>query len=499
MEQFFDLIRASVANSLNSLWYILPEFILAAGFVLMIIADVFWGKRYKNIAPILALIVLAFTLVFVLDQFVLISESPKDLFSGMIKLDRLSAWFKLLFNFSSVIIVLFSFRDFQLRNNEKGWGEYYALLIAINLGMHFMAMSGNLLMIYLSVEFVSVCSYIMAAFLTGSQRSEESGMKYALFGAVASAVMLYGMSLLYGFTGTLDVFNDTFFVGLASAGILSATVAVLMTLAGLAFKVSMFPMHAWVPDVYEGAPTPVTAFLSVAPKAAGFALLLRFIASLSTEFSVLSLENGIAVLAIITMTLGNFAALWQTNIKRLMAYSAIGQSGFLLMGIAAYSLTGQASILFYLFAYAIANLGVFLVIGYFSNTFHSEEIDDYKGMGMKYPVASACMVVFLVSLVGIPPTAGFLSKFFIFSATAESYVLGGNIMLLIMLVAAVINTVVSLFYYFKIPQHLYLRKAKTEIVLDKGNLLFLVIIIVMALLTLFLGVFPNELMGMMQL
>jgi NADH-quinone oxidoreductase subunit N len=362
-----------------------------------------------------------------------------------------------------------------------------------------MAMATNLLMIYLSVEFVSVCSYIMAAFLTGSQRSEESGMKYALFGAVASAVMLYGISLLYGFTGTLDVLSIEFLEGLSHVNILSSAVAVLFTLAGLAFKVSMFPMHGWVPDVYEGAPTPVTAFLSVAPKAAGFALLLRFVSALSSEFSLLSLENSIAVLAIVTMTLGNFAALWQSNIKRLMSYSAIGQSGFLLMGIAAYSITGQTAILFYLIAYTIANLGAFLVIGYFSNTFHSEELEDYKGMGIKYPVASACMVVFLVSLIGIPPAAGFLAKFFIFSATAESYLLSKNILLLIMLVAAVINTVVSLFYYFKIPQNLYLRKSKTDITLDKGNILFLVIIITLAAVTLVLGLFPNKVIGMIGL
>lgn len=210
-------------------------------------------------------------------------------------------------------------------------------------------------------------------------------------------------------------------------------------------------MHVWVPDVYEGAPTPITTFLSVGPKAAGIALLINFVLALNNTGNntgsvfLYSTEVFMAIVAIVTMCIGNFSALWQNNVKRLMAYSAIGQSGFILMGIAAYSLTGQKAILYFLFVYAFANIGAFLVIGYFSNVFHSEELDDYKGMGMKYPVVAACMVVFMVSLTGLPPTAGFVGKFLILSSAVEAYTIGGNVLLLIMVIFGVINTVVSLF------------------------------------------------------
>ncbi|POY35135.1 NADH-quinone oxidoreductase subunit N [Solitalea longa] len=504
MKNFVEIIQSSINDTLGSWIYLLPEISLAFIFILMIIADLFWAKRIKNLVAIIAVSGLFIVFLEVIDQFILIPPQGVVLFSAMIKLSTAAIWYKVLITISGLLVLLFSLRDFQLRNTEKGGSEYYSLVLVVTLGLNFMVMAQNLLMIYLSIEFVSVCSYILAAYLTGNKRSEESGMKYALFGAVASAVMLYGMSLLYGFTGTLDITNQAFYNGLASINLMSASVALLLTLAGLFFKISAFPMQVWVPDVYEGAPTPITAFLSVAPKVAGIALLITFIRAVNSGGSpsgsvfLASTENLLAALAIITMTIGNFSALWQTNVKRLMAYSAIGHSGFILMGVAAYSMTGQKAILFFLFVYALANIGAFLVIGYFSNVFHSEELEDYKGMGMKYPLVSVAMVIFLVSLTGLPPTAGFVGKFFIFSAAIEAYMLGGNVLLLIMVVFGVVNTVVSLFYYFKIPLNLYLRKAKTEISLDKGNLLFSVIIIVLALFTLFLGVFPNKLIGLIN-
>ncbi|MCO4293983.1 NADH-quinone oxidoreductase subunit N [Solitalea sp. MAHUQ-68] len=504
MENFVGIIQSSINDTLGSWIYLLPEISLAFIFILMIVADLFWAKRIKNLVAIIAVSGLFITILETLDQFLLIHSSAIPLFGGMIKLSVSSVWYKLLIELSGLLVMLFSLRDFQLRNTEKGGSEYFSLVLVVTIGLNFMVMAQNLLMIYLSVEFVSVCSYILAAYLTGNKRSEESGMKYALFGAVASAVMLYGMSLLYGFTGTLDITSSAFYNGLASISLMSASVALLLTLAGLFFKISAFPMQVWVPDVYEGAPTPITAFLSVAPKVAGIALLITFITAVNstntTTGSVFlaSTESLLAVVAIVTMTIGNFSALWQTNVKRLMAYSAIGHSGFILMGVAAYSMTGQKAILFFLFVYALANIGAFLVIGYFSNVFHSEELEDYKGMGMKYPLISVAMVIFLVSLTGLPPTAGFVGKFFIFSAAVEAYMIGGNVLLLIMVIFGVVNTVVSLFYYFKIPLNLYLRKAKTEISLEKGNLLFSVIIIFLALFTLFLGIFPSKLMGLMN-
>ncbi|UKJ08895.1 NADH-quinone oxidoreductase subunit N [Solitalea lacus] len=503
MKNFVDIIQASVNDIMGSWIFLLPEISLALVFIIMIFVDLFWSKKTKNIVAIVAISGLSIVILETLDQFLLIRSFPVQLFSGMIKLDPAAIWYKLLIQLSGLLLMLFSLRDFQLRNTEKGGSEYFSLMLVVTLGLNFMVMAQNLLMIYLSVEFVSVCSYVLAAYLTGNKRSEEAGMKYALFGAVASAIMLYGMSLLYGFTGTLSIYDSSFYSGLSSVHFASALIAILLTVAGLFFKISAYPMQVWVPDVYEGAPTPVTAFLSVAPKVAGIALLITFVISLNSSPASgsifhLSAENFLAVIAIITMSLGNFSALWQNNVKRLMAYSAIGHSGFILMGVAAYSMTGQKAILFFLFVYAIANIGAFLSIGYFSNVFHSEELDDYKGMGIKYPLVSAAMVVFLISLTGLPPTAGFVGKFFIFSAAVEAYLLGGNKLLLIMVIFGVVNTVVALFYYLKIPLNLYLRKSKTEISLDKGNLFYSVLIIMLAVLTVFLGIFPNKLMGMMN-
>ncbi|AFD05752.1 NADH-quinone oxidoreductase subunit N [Solitalea canadensis] len=505
MEQFIEHIQTSIADVLGSWMYLLPEISLTIFFLTAIFGDLFFSKKIKNIVPIITLSGLAVALIEVIDQFLLVHSEPVMLFSQMLRLDHTAIWYKLLILFSGIIVVLFSLRDFKLRNTEKGSSEYFSLVLVVTIGLNFMIMAQNLLMIYLSVEFVSVCSYVLAASLTGHKRSEESGMKYALFGAVGSAVMLYGMSLLYGFTGTLSLLDPAFYVGLSSMNFMVAAIALLLTIAGLFFKISAFPMHVWVPDVYEGAPTPITTFLSVGPKAAGIALLINFVLALNNTGNntgsvfLYSTEVFMAIVAIVTMCIGNFSALWQNNVKRLMAYSAIGQSGFILMGIAAYSLTGQKAILYFLFVYAFANIGAFLVIGYFSNVFHSEELDDYKGMGMKYPVVAACMVVFMVSLTGLPPTAGFVGKFLILSSAVEAYTIGGNVLLLIMVIFGVINTVVSLFYYLKIPLNLYLRKPKTEIALDKGNILYSVIIVFLAIITIILGIFPHKLMELMNL
>lgn len=505
MGQFIELIQTSIADVLGSWMYLLPEISLTFFFLVAIFADLFFSKKIKNIVPIVALTGLSISLIEVADQFLLVHSEPVFLFSKMLKLDHTAIWYKILILFSGIIVALFSLRDFKLRNTEKGGSEYFSLVLIVTIGLNFMIMAQNLLMIYLSVEFVSVCSYVLSAYLTGHKRSEESGMKYALFGAVGSAVMLYGMSLLYGFTGTLSLTDPAFYTGLSTVSHTAAAIALLLTMAGLFFKISAFPMHVWVPDVYEGAPTPITTFLSVGPKAAGIALLINFVLALNNTGNTVgstflySTEAFVAIIAIITMCIGNFSALWQNNVKRLMSYSAIGQSGFILMGIAAYSMTGQKAILFFLFVYAFANIGAFLVIGYFSNIFHSEELDDYKGMGMKYPLVAACMVVFLISLTGLPPTAGFVGKLLIFSSAVEAYTIGGNTLLLIMVIFGVINTVVSLFYYLKIPLNLYLRKPKTEITLDKGNTLYSAIIVLLAVLTIILGIFPHKLMELMNL
>src|SRR5690606_30039419 len=371
-------------------------------------------------------------------------------------------------------------------HNEKGWGEFFSLLAAVLLGLNLMAMAGNLLMVLLSIEMVSICSYILVGYTTRERLPAESAMKYVLFGAVCSAVMLYGISLLYGLTGSLQL-NGDFAARLADADTLAVGLAVFATLAGFGFKLSMFPLHFWVPDVYEGSTNSVLAFLSTLPKAAGAGILIQFMhASYGFDWAV-----WLAVLSIITMTLGNFQALWQDNLKRMLGYSSIGHSGFLLMGLAAFSQTGEKAVFYYLVIYTLANIGAFVIIGLLASILHSENVNSYKGLGFKMPVVSVCFVILLMSLIGIPPAGGFVAKFLVFSAAYEAFTVNGSALFILMLIAGAVNTVVALFYYLKIPLQLFLRKSEGIVVMARQQLLLKALIVTLSILTIFLGVFPE--------
>jgi NADH-quinone oxidoreductase subunit N len=341
--------------------------------------------------------------------------------------------------------------------------SYYTLLTALVLGMMLLGSANHLLMLYLALEMVSVLSYILTGSLRGVRRSSEAALKYVIYGGVASGIMAYGLSLLYGMTGTMAFPEIAAFLKANAVSRPALFVSILLIMGGIGFKIASFPFHMWCPDVYEGAPTPFTAFLSVGPKAAGFAALIRFFlvglmtpgqdAAVGTFLAVkpVGLVEMLTVLSIATMTIGNLAALVQNNLKRLLAYSSIAHAGYLLMGFAALSQEALNAVLFYLVVYVIMNIGAFLVVLVVSNQLGVEDMAGYKGLGRRGgrgTFLGLIMTVFMFSLTGIPPMAGFIGKFYLFGAVLKAGLYG-------LAIAGVLNSVVSLYYYVRVVKVMF--------------------------------------------
>lgn len=345
--------------------------------------------------------------------------------------------------------------------------EWYSLLIAMVLGLFLMTMSVNLLSIYLSIELVSICSYLLTA-LTADRSASEGGIKYLLFGAVSSAVMLYGMSLLYGMTGTLDITADAFGVGLSQNESAVVAVAGLLTLAGLLFKLSGVPFHIWTPDAYQAAPVPVAAFFSVGPKAAALLVIMRIATTLPIDpadggASLLALQTPLAVLALAGIVLGNLSALWQTDAKRLLAYSTIAQAGFVLVGVVALNETGFEAATFYVGTYLFISLAAFFLIDLLARqNGGSLTISEFAGWGASQPLLSVALTVVMLALTGLPPTVGFTAKLLSFSALYDAWQQSGNSWLLALFVLGLLNAIISLVYYLKIPFLLFFRPRAAE-------------------------------------
>jgi len=460
MNDFIPYISPSLNDTIRSLSSFYSEIVLVLGFILVILADLFFSKRIPYAPFFLTLLTL---LISGLLNFRLLEQSPLQLFGGMIVLDHLAVLLKLIFCFISILFALFVRYHKPLQHSSKGTGDLFSILMAVQLGLNLMVMSQNLLMIYLSLEMVSVGSYLLVGYLSRSPAQSEAAMKYALFGAACSAFMLYGMSLLYGFTGSLEINSPQFVSFLTTVPFHSWGLGLIMMLIGVAFKLSLVPFHFWAPDVYEGASTPVTAFLSTAPKIAGFGLLIRILTPFQwlslpgIESSVFSLTTVMAVMAISSMIVGNFGAIWQNNAKRMLAYSSIGHTGFMLMALFIFSASGFKALIFYMVIYSIMNMAAFMIVDEIEEKTGSENIDDYKGLGKSLSLLMIAMVVVLVSLTGLPPTAGFTAKFLVFSAAVEAYNSSESGLILFMILTAAISTVVSLFYYFKIPLNAFLR------------------------------------------
>jgi len=446
-----------------SLHHFVPEIILAAGMLIVVLADLAvadspGGKRW------LGHVALAFALVALISMAFEPAMSGGWLFHRMLVFDSFAVFFRFLIGLAAVVGVWMSIGSREVRECDQG--EYYAILLASTFAMFLMAESANLLMAYLALEFVSLTSYVLTGFLRHNRRSLEAALKYLIYGGVASGTMIYGMSWIFGLTGSMDFveINRT----LTTPGhlpVLAVFIALVLILSGLGYKVASVPFHMWAPDVYTGAPIPITTFLAIGSKAAGFALLTRFffpaISRLATGGSWQALAGVdwpqlLLIICIVTMTLGNLAALQQTNMKRLLAYSSIAQAGYALMGFVALSNEGLHAMLVYLFAYYVMDAGAFLVVMIVANSTGREDIEAYQGLAWRGGIVPAvALTIFLFSLTGIPLTVGFIGKFYIFAA-----VIRGKFYLLALI--GVLNSVVSLGYYLKPVWTMFLREPKGD-------------------------------------
>jgi NADH-quinone oxidoreductase subunit N len=451
-------------TNIESLPYFVPETALAALGIVVVLSDLLARGKGRTFVGVLSLACLA-----AVGGLSLAPHGGELLFYGMVRHDAFAQFFKVLITGCSFLTVLVSLRTREVGDSVRG--EFFALVLFVTFGMFLMASASNLLMVYLGIEMASIGSYILVGFLTGQARSSEAAFKYVVFGAVASGVMLFGVSLLYGMAGTADLHGLA--PGLVGAPRVALLVALVFVFAGLGYKIASVPFHMWSPDVYEGSPIPIAAFLSVASKAAGFAVLVRFFRDgLGAHALVEALDWPffLALVAAVTMTVGNLAALGQSNVKRLLAYSSIAHGGYMLMGVSAMGATvagAVEAVLFYLIVYLFMNLGAFYVVLHLADPSRigSEEIADYRGLVRRAPLLSVLLTVFLVSLIGIPPFAGFWGKLYLFKAVLDASlapggVNGHNLVWLVLL--GLLNSAISLYYYFSVVKAMLLDRGEDE-------------------------------------
>jgi len=427
---------------------ILPEILILVLALILLCVEPFWKEDQRRNAGWLTAGGLFIAII--VSLFFGQPGEPTSVFGGMIRFDGLGFFFKILFMFAAAVTAL------MLMDHEKAGqrGEAYILLLASLLGMNLMAVSADLIMLYLAIETASIPLYILAGFLLVDDRSTEAGFKYLLFGTLASTIMLYGFSLIFGFAGTTNIYllSELFVKGQISA--LLAFSVFALVLVGIGFKLAIVPFQFWAPDVYEGSPTPVAGFLSTASKAAGFAVIIRFFFVAFPEFAP-SWTMILAALSAITMTVGNLLAISQTNIKRLLAYSSIAHAGYALIGVVAFSQLGAASVVFYLAAYIVTNLLAFGVVMAFSRVTGLEDIKDYAGMSRRNPWLGLMMLAAFLSLAGMPPFGGFVGKVFVFAAGVQA----GYVWLVIV---GILNSIIGVYYYLNAIKYVYLYRMQNE-------------------------------------
>jgi len=497
MHELLPSIPAQLKSIIDSLGYFMPELILSLLFILVFVTDLIFGKTSEWLCRTISIAGLIFVIYKVLWQLVLLINTKQGaayLFGEMLQLHRTEVFFKLIIDVIAIIILLYIPWDKALRAHFKDLSDLYSIIIASILGLHIMIMAVNLLSIYVAIEMVSIASYLMVAYRSDTPVTTEAGMKYVLFGAVSSAIMLYGISLLYGFSGSLDLNGPTFVYNLSIANPISVSLAIALVMVGIGFKLSFVPMHFWVPDVYQGAATPVTAYLSTLPKIAAFGLFINFLHPFLAygNWSAFDFRLFLSAIGIITMIVGNLAAIWQTNIKRMLAYSSIGHTGFALMALATFSQQGVSALLFYLLVYAVANIGALMLTSHFVNKIGAHDLDSYKGVGLRYPLPSVCFVIILISLAGLPISAGFNGKIMVFSSVYQIYDANHNIWLLALMITGAATTVISLFYYIKIPLYLFLKKNEHHAEDQLSTHQYLLIsVCLISLFVLIAGIFPQ--------
>jgi NADH-quinone oxidoreductase subunit N len=488
----FTQLAASFGN-------FLPEIALGSFFVIALLIDAFVPGS-KRVVAVLALVAFLVAGLLAIDQIGLVRNNSflgEWLFrathqvagQGMLVVDGFAIFFKVLIALAGVLVVLFSMMSRELEVDGKPrLGEYYSLMIAMTFGMFLMVGANDLLLMYLGIEIVSLCSYAIVGFTKNVPRASEASMKYVIYGGVSSGIMLFGISLMYGLVGSTNFGEIMIFLSAKNtqvAPVNPLVISSIMMLAGLGYKISAAPFHFWTPDVYEGGPITMTAFLSVASKAAGFALLARFLATAYPPLQGFDWTPVLATIAVFTMTLGNFAALQQSNLKRLLAYSSIAHAGYMMMGLVVGTTYGMAAIMIYFAIYLVMNLGAFFALQKLSEQIGSEEIDDFRGLGPRIPVVGVIFSIFMISLVGLPPTSGFIGKLFLFNALLDA---GRDYLWLA--VIGVINSVISLYYYIRVLKVMYLEKGTSDPLPISFSTGSVTLMGALAVATLLLG-FPN--------
>lgn len=483
MNNFTEIIK-----SINSF---LPEISVIVTLLLCLIADLIIRKK----SPVVTIIAIAGLLVS--SYFVYMQSTIQELlFSGMLVIDPFAVFFKYLFILSSIIILIF----FEFSNEIKESthkNEYSYLILSLVLGAFLMASSVNLLMMYLSLELASLTSYVLAGYSKSEKKSSESSMKYLIYGAASSGIMLYGMSLLYGFTGSLDIYEISRYLSNNPTPNAFIYITMIMIAAGFGYKTSSVPFHFWTPDVYEGSPTPVTAFLAVTSSAAGFSLITRFFLTTflgSTQivdgaFSLIAgihWQDIIIVISVASMIVGNFVAIWQKSLKRLLGYSSIAQGGYMLVGLVVADKIGLTAMLVYLSAYLFMNLGAFFVTILIVNKIGTDDIEKMKGLGYRLPFIGVAMAVFMLALSGIPATVGFIGKFYLVTALMKPG--AGFLWFAIVLM---LNSVVSLFFYLKVVKNMFLERADNaeELPAIKFSIQSYIVVILLIIPTIFFGLY----------
>jgi len=474
-------------GNLESLQYFLPELVLTATVFLLIVVRVATKDPKSNVFPFLSLIGVGAA---ILLSGYMPTDKPLSIFEGMVAYDAFAVFFKVITAFAAVIVIFMAQDSREMEGRPRV--EFYVFLLASLLGMFLLAASTDIVMLYLSFELVSIPSYLMAGYIKGRVQSTEAAMKYVVYGGAASAVMIYGFSLLFGLTGATHICEIGKALIEGNAPALPLTLACVMITVGFGYKIAAVPFHMWTPDVYEGAPTPATAFFSVAPKAAGFAVLVRFFyvvfATPDPSSSLWKLSTAVdwtiifAVLSAITMTVGNMIALKQENVKRMLAYSSIAHAGYMLMGFILLSPAGLLAVLFYVLIYLFMNIGAFYVTLLVGNASNGEDISDFKGLGSRAPFIAVSMAVFLFALVGIPPFSGFIGKVYLFKEAINQQVYW-------LVVVAALNSVVSLYYYARIVKSMFLDEPQNAAAALAVPVVPRALIALMVAPTLILGVY----------
>jgi NADH-quinone oxidoreductase subunit N len=466
----------------------LPEILLSFFGILIMVLEGITSKRQKTALGMLSLLGIA--LAFAANVFAYSNRG--DAFQNMIVVDGFGTFFRGLVLIVGFLCILASF-SYLARENAQS-GEYYALILFSLVGQCILATASDLIMVFIGLEISSIATYILAGFLRDDRRNNEAALKYFLLGSFATAFLLYGIAWIYGLTETTNLEKiQSYLIAHGQGSAILPGLAAALIFVGLAFKVSVAPFQIWAPDVYQGAASPVSAFMSAGPKAAAFAVFFRVF---MTSFGPLN-ERWVPVVwgcALLTMIIGNFAALLQTNIKRLLGYSSIAHAGYVLVALTSDSQIGVAAAMFYLASYALMNIGAFAVVSYVAarNEQHVR-IDDFAGLGRREPAIAALLAIFVFSLIGVPLTGGFFGKFYVFQAALDSH-------LVWLTVLGLINSAIAAFYYLKIIVAIYMREpgeATAELLPPSPGLR--ITIWASALGTLVLGIFPSTLLSFVSL